>query len=179
MYKIDSEKIMFDNGRIFNIIPILDFGSSCDVYRVKIDNEIYAIKLFNGLQRITFEGCKRLQNLNIESYVSPIKLIYINNKFRGYAMKFCNGGNLAYRKLDIPIDEFASSTVKLMEDTEKLSACHYQLYDSYITNGMYDNGFKMIDMDDYNYSPDKPISDISSANMKRLNLFLNLVQFVE
>ena len=87
-------------------------------------------------------------------------------------MKFCEGRNLACRRLDLSIEEFAKSTIKLMEDTEKLSELKFQLYDSYITNGMYDNGFKMIDTDDYYYLPNESLTQIQDENRKRLNLFL-------
>lgn len=172
MYKIDNEKIVFDDNKLFAILPPLDFGSTSNVYKVRVKENIYAIKLFNGLQRVTLEGCKQLQKLNIDSFVSPIKLIYINDKFKGYAMRFCEGRCLALRKLDLPITEFATSTVKLLEDSEKLSEEKFQIYDGYITNGMYDNGFKIIDIDDYDYLPKTALSEIQSENRRRINLFL-------
>lgn len=172
MYKIDNERIVFADNKLFAILPTLDFGSTCNVYKVKVGSNIYAMKLFNGLQRVTLDGCKELQKLNIDSFVSPIKLIYINDKFKGYAMRFCEGRCLALRKLDIPITEFATSTVKLLEDTEKLSEEKFRIFDGYITNGMYDNGFKIIDTDDYDYLPDTPLSEIQNENRRRINLFL-------
>lgn len=172
MYKIDNEKIMFDDGKLFKILLPVDFGSTCNIYKVKIGADIYAIKLFNGLQRVTLEECENLQKLNIDSYVSPIKLIYINDRFKGYAMRFCEGSNLGVRKLDLHINEFASSTVKLLEDTEKLSEEKFRIFDGYITNGMYDNGFKIVDVDDYDYLPNTSLSTIQCENRRRINLFL-------
>ena len=172
MYKIENEKIVFDDNKLFAILPTLDFGSTCNVYKVKVKENIYAIKLFNGLQRVTLDGCKELQKLNIESYISPIKLIYINDKFKGYAMRFCEGRCLALRKLDLPITEFATSTVKLLEDTEKLSTQKFRIFDGYLTNGMYDSGFKIIDTDDYDYMPNTPLSEIQNENRIRINKFL-------
>jgi len=172
MYKIDNEKIVFDDNKLFTILPPVDFGSTCGVYKVRVKENIYAVKLFNGLQRITLDGCKELQKLNIDSYISPIKLIYINNRFKGYAMRFCEGRCLALRKLDLPITEFATSTVKLLDDTEKLSMEKFRIFDGYLTNGMYDNGFKIIDTDDYDYLPNTPLSDIQNENRIRINKFL-------
>ena len=43
MYKVDSERIMFENNRLFALLPIIDFGSSCGVYKVRIDKDVYAI----------------------------------------------------------------------------------------------------------------------------------------
>ena len=172
MYKMDKEKIVFDDNKLFAILPAVDFGSTCDVYKVRVGNEIYAMKLFNGLQRVTEQGCKDLQKLNIDSYISPIKLIYINDRFKGYAMKFCKGSCLAKRILDLPITEFATSTVKLLEDTEKLSEEKFRIFDGFLTNGMYDSGFKIIDTDDYDYLPNTELSEIQIKNRKRINKFL-------
>lgn len=172
MYKIDNEKIVFGDNKLFAILPSIDFGSTCTIYKVRLGKDIYALKLFNGLQRVTLDGCKELQKLNIESYISPIKLIYINDRFKGYAMKFCEGRSLAFRNLNLNIDEFATSTVKLLEDTEKLSEEKFRIFDGYLTNGMYDNGFKIIDMDDYDYLTNTPLSEIQIKNRKRINKFL-------
>lgn len=172
MSKIDKDKIVFDDNKLFVLLPPIDFGSTCNVYKVRIGTDIYAMKIFNGIQRVTLEGCKELQKINIDSYISPIKLIYINGRFKGYAMRFCEGRCLALRKLDLSIDEFATSTVKLLEDTEKLSEEKFRIFDGYITNGMYDNGFRIIDIDDYDYLPNTSLSEIQAENRKRINLFL-------
>lgn len=172
MYKVDDEKIMYDDNKLFAILPLVDFGSTCGIYKVRIGKDIYAIKLYNGIQRITLEKCKLLQQLKIDSYITPLKMLYISDKFKGYAMKFCKDKNLARRTLDLSIEEFATSTVKLLEDTEKLSEEKFRIYDGYITNGMYDKGFKIIDTDDYDYLPDTSLAEIQIENRKRINLFL-------
>lgn len=172
MYKMEEKKLIFDDDTIFRVLHPLDFGSTCDIYKLRIYGQLYAVKVFNGLQRVTLEGCLEKQAIDIPSYITPLKILYINGKFKGYAMKFCEGRNLAFRKLDLSIEEFAKSTVKLMEDTEKLSELKFQLFDSYITNGMYDNGFKMIDTDDYYYLPNESLTIIQNENRKNLNLFL-------
>jgi hypothetical protein len=67
----------------------------------------------------------------------------------------------AFAQTDITTEDFASSVVKLMNDTSKLSKLNYNIYDSFISNVMYDEGFKMVDMDDYFYLPKDKLKDIS------------------
>lgn len=172
MYKVDEKKIVITDRQFLRILPKLDWGSTCNVYKIRVGYDMYALKVFNGLQRVTEEECERMQEINIDSYISPLKLLYISGRFKGYSMRLCAGKDLYQRSLDISVEEFAKNTVKLMEDTHKLSLCKYNIYDSYITNGMYDNGFRMIDMDDYVYEPNKSLDEIETLNNIRLNLFL-------
>ncbi len=172
MYNIEDKRIMLEDDRILKILPLLGWGSQGDVYKIRIGKDVFALKVFNGLEKIDLDGYKQKLSLDIDSYISPIKLLYINNKFKGYLMKFCKGLDLHRRKLDIPITEFATSTVKLMEDTNKLSIEKYNIYDAFISNGMYDEGFRMIDIDRYPYEPNKSLGEIETVNNRRLNLFL-------
>ena len=66
MYKIDNEKILFSDNKLFAILPSVDFGSTCAIYKVRVGKVIYELKFFNWLQRVTLDGCKELQKLNIE-----------------------------------------------------------------------------------------------------------------
>lgn len=170
MYKIEEKKIIFENGELFTHLPRLGYGSHSDVYKFRIGKEIYALKVYNGLYEENLEKIKNLSNINIDSYISPIKLLYVKNNFNGYLMKLCQGKDLEKRrKLDISIDEFAESSVKLFDDTKKLTELKYSIFDSYISNVMYDNGFKMIDMDEYPYEKNKTFSEIEDLNNRRLN----------
>lgn len=172
MYKLEDKKIIFSNEQIFYDLKPISFGSLCDIYKIRIDKEVIALKLFNNLQEQKIGNFERKLDISIDSYIFPVKLLYVNDKFRGYIMKFCKGKNLERRKLDITVDEFASSVSKLVEDTEKLSKIRYNLYDTFLTNVMYDNGFKMIDTDDYIFEETKSISEINTINTRRLNQIL-------
>ena len=99
--------------------------------------------------------------------------MYISGKFDGYLMSLCRDKDLEKRKLNISIDEFFSSTDKLVEDTHKLSLLGYNIFDTFISNVMYDNGFKMIDTDDYPYNPNMSFDKVDQINMKRLNQMLS------
>lgn len=173
MYKIEDKKIIFEDNKIFSYLPLLGFGSHADVYKLRIDNTIYAVKVFNGLYKEELKNYEQKLNINIDSYVSPIKLLYVNDKFKGYIMRFCNGKDLQRKPiLPISIGEFAQSVTKLFDDTKKLTELRYNIYDSYISNVMYDGGFKMIDMDSYPYEPNMSYSEIGELNNIRLNQML-------
>ena len=173
MYKLQDKKIIFDDGNLFRYLPRLGDGSHSDVYKFRIGNEIYALKIYNGIYKEDFENIERKLDINIDSYISPIKLIYVRDKFQGYMMKYCQGKDLEKRRrLDISIDEFAESSVKLFDDTKKLSELGYNIFDSYISNVMYHNGFKMIDMDEYFYRKYKTYEEIEAENNQRLNQML-------
>lgn len=173
MYKLEDKKIIFENDELFPHLPHLGDGAHSDVYKFRIGKEIYALKVYNGLFEESLENIENLSNIKIDSYISPIKLLYIKSNFNGYLMKLCRGGDLQKRrKIDITIDEFAQSSVKLFDDTKKLTELKYSIFDSYISNVMYDNGFKMIDMDEYPYQKDKKRSEIEFLNNRRLNQML-------
>lgn len=172
MYKLEDKKIIFSSNQIFSELRPISFGSICDIYKIRIDKEVVALKLFNDLEEQKVENYERKLNINIDSYIFPIKLVYINDKFKGYTMKFCKGKDLERRRLDLNVDEFTSSTAKLVEDTKKLSLTQYSIYDTFITNVMYDNGFKMIDTDSYILKEKKTVSEIEQINNRRLNQML-------
>lgn len=173
MYKIVGNKIFFDNGEMFDILKPIGFGSHSDIYKARIGNDMCAIKKYNWIYNEDLENIERKIDINIDSYVTPVRLLYISGKFDGYLMSFCKGKDLEKRKLDISIDEFSQSTVKLMEDTDKLSEIKYNIFDTFITNVMYDDGFKMVDTDDYPYNPNMSFDEISKINTERLNKMLS------
>lgn len=173
MYKLEDKKIIFDSNEIFAHLPFLGYGSQGDVYKLRIGKELYALKVFNGLNKENIENYEQKLEINIESYISPLKLLYIKDKFNGYMMKFCQGKDLEQRpKMNISIDEFAQSASKLFNDTKKLTELKYSIYDSFISNVMYDNGFKMIDIDRYPYEKRKKYEEINELNNIRLNQML-------
>lgn len=176
MIKIEEKKILFDEEakRMFRHMKPVDFGSHADVYKIRIEGELYALKIYNGLYKESYEECERKLNIDIPSYVTPKKILYINNKFSGYAMKFVEGKNLMdIGILNISIDDFAKNASKLLSDTVEFSKTRYTLYDTFLTNIMYcKEGFKMIDTDDYKYEDNKSLEEIKKINSKRFNLLL-------
>ena len=173
MYKLEDKKIIFDNGELFKHLPSLGWGSQGDVYKFRIGNEVFALKVFNKFEHPILSDYEKQLDINIDSYISPLRLMYVNDNFKGYIMKLCKGRDLEKRRLNIGVGEFAESTVKLMEDTDKLSKINYSIFDSFISNVMYDEGFKMIDMDNYPYEPNKTYDELITINNRRLNQMLS------
>lgn len=174
MYKLEDKKIIFNDSKLFPHLPLLGDGSHANVYKFRIDKTVYALKVFNGLYKENLKDFESKLDINIESFISPIKLLYVNDKFKGYIMRFCQGKDLEKRpKLPISVSEFALSATKLFDDTKKLTELKYNIYDSFISNVMYDNGFKMIDMDSYLYETNKSYVEIEELNNIRLNQMLS------
>lgn len=173
MYKVIGNKVLFQNGEMFRILKPIGFGSHSDIYKARIGSEMYAIKKYNWIYKEDRENIERKIDINIDSYVTPVKLMYISGRFDGYLMSLCKDKDLEKRRLNISVEEFSSSTDKLIEDTKKLSLLGYNIYDTFISNVMYDNGFKMIDTDDYPYNPNMSFDEIEQINTKRLNQMLS------
>ena len=172
MYKIVGNKVLFQNNEIFELIRPVAYGSHSDIYKARIGNDMCALKKYNWVYNEDKENIERKIDINIDSYITPVKLLYVSGRFEGYIMPFCKGKDLEKRKLDISIDEFSSSTDKLMDDTHELSLLRYNIYDTFISNVMYDEGFKMVDTDDYPYVPNLSLDEIEHLNNLRLNQML-------
>lgn len=172
MYRLENKKILFYGDINFKLLPCLGFGSQGDVYKIKIHNKNYALKVFNGLENIDFKSYEEKLDINIDSYISPLKLLYINDIFSGYLMNYCKGKDLYNRKLNITIDRFVNSYIKLFEDTKKLSELKYTIIDTYSANTMYNNGFKIIDIDDFKHDASKTVEQINELNIKTINELL-------
>ena len=145
MYKLTDKKIIFSLSEEFKYLPLINFTGKSDVYKIRVNNEMCALKIFTAPYEGTIEDYEAKLDINIDSYITPIRLSYLNGRFNGYLMKFCDGKDLSLRKLNIPVTEFAESSIKLIDDTEKLSKAKYRIYDVFRSNVMYDGGFKMID----------------------------------
>lgn len=172
MYRIIGNKVLFPDNEMFEILKPVAYGSHSDIFKARIDKDMSAIKKYNWVYNEDKENIERKIDINIDSYVTPIKLLYVSGRFEGYIMPFCKGKDLEKRKLDISIDEFGTSTDKLMDDTHELSLLKFNIYDTFISNVMYDEGFKMVDTDDYPYVPELSLDEIEHLNNLRLNQML-------
>lgn len=172
-YRLEENNIIITDPSVIKYLPRLGYGAQGNVYKIWIEDEVYAIKIFNGAYKEELNNYEQKLKLSINSYVSPLKILYINGNFKGYLMKYCRGKDLEKRKLNINIFEFARNAVKLMEDTNILTENGYIIYDAYLKNVMYDNGFKMIDIDRYHSRSDGfTDNEISNLNKIRLNQML-------
>ena len=179
VYKLEKDKIIFESAELFPHLPCIGFGGHSDVYKFRIGNEIFALKIYKWNYQESLEKIEEKLSINIDSYISPLRILYVKDKFSGYMMKYCRNHDLEKRRhLDISINEFAKSTAKLIDDTKSLSKLKFLIYDTFISNVMYDEGFKMIDMDDYPYCKDSDSESIEKENLSRLskmlvNIFVN------
>ena len=125
IYKLIGNKVSFSNNEMFEILKPVAYGSHSDIFKARIDKDMCAIKKYNWVYNEDKENIERKIDIKIDSYVTPIWLLYVSGKFDGYGMPFCKGKDLEKRKLDISIDEFGTSTDKLMEDTHELSLLNF------------------------------------------------------
>lgn len=172
MYRIIGNKVLFSDNELFELLRPVAYGSHSDIFKARIDKDMCAIKKYNWVYNEDKENIERKIDIKIDSYITPIKLLYVSGRFDGYIMPFCKGKDLEKRKLDISIDEFGTSTDKLMDDTHELSLLKFNIYDTFISNVMYDDGFKMVDTDDYPYVPKLSLDEIDHLNNLRLNQML-------
>lgn len=151
MFKLDDEKIIFNSNFNFENLECIGCGGNSTVYKLKVCDEYYSLKIFDNPNYWSLKDFKKKLELNIPSFISPIKISYLNNKFNGYLMKLCKGSNLKERSLEVSIQDFIRSSDKLFCDTLMLSESKYLMQDIKKSNVMFDNGFKVIDMDFYIY----------------------------
>lgn len=168
-FEVREDELILPDREYFSFVRPIGEGSHSYIYRFRIHRDIYALKLYNGCYEESLEKIEEKMRINIDSYINPKKILYIRNQFAGYLMKLCKGKDLEQRRIDITINEFAEKTVKLMKDTKELTNLKYAIYDAFISNIMYDDGFKMIDMDDYFYLPNESLDYIETKNIERLN----------
>lgn len=172
MYKLEDRKIMFYGDVKFNLLPLLGWGSHSEVYKIKIEGKEYALKVFNEIYTEHLPDYEEKIDINIDSYVSPLRISYINGKFNGYLMKLCKGENLFDKRLNISVNGFYNSSRKLYDDTYALTKLGYSIFDLYSANVMYDKGFKMIDMDDYRKAYNYDFETLLRLNNIRINALL-------
>lgn len=160
MFKVRNEKIIFNNNFNFDNLEYIGSGGNSKVYRLKIDDEYYALKIFDNPNYFSLKSFEQKLDLNIPSFISPIKLSYLNENFNGYLMKLCRGNNLQEQNLEISIDDFIKNADRLFYDTLMLSESKYLIQDLRKANVMFDNGFKIIDIDFYEYCPGWFLNDL-------------------
>lgn len=178
MYKIEDKRILFYNKINYDELEYINKGSNATVYKLKINDEPFALKLFNNNYHPGINHYKKLLDLNIDSFIFPCKLSFFNNRFNGYLMNYCDGENLQSNKLNINIDEFIKYSNKLFNDVRVLSRLKYLIQDVNLSNTMFNNGFKIIDTDFFQCCYNMPtalfknLNDIKKFNDKVINILL-------
>ena len=146
MFQVSKKRIDFYGNVKFKYLDFIGWGSHSDIYKISVEGKNYALKVFNDfyiqeeLDRL--DEYKEKLNMNIDSFIFPMKLLYVNDEFMGYLMKLCRGRDLSRKNLDLDIEMFAKSSIKLFKDVQKLSELKYAMADNHISNIMYYNVFK-------------------------------------
>ena len=170
MYKLIGDKIRFNGKFDVNELECIGSGANAIVYTINFDSKKYALKIFDIPGYWNSKEIGELMNISIESFIMPEKKFYLNHRFRGYLMKFCNGKSLNKEKLNITIGEFINSSKKLLSDTNRLSELNYVVENLSLDNLIYDNGFKVIDTDLFEYQPNN--KKIKEFNKKEMTILL-------
>ena len=70
MYKIFDKKVILEDRRVLSYLPVLGWGSQGDVYKIRIDKDFYALKVFNGIEKAILEDYEqKYGSININSNV--------------------------------------------------------------------------------------------------------------
>lgn len=174
MYKLKDKKIIFKGKFNPETLNYIGSGANAKVYNIMIDDEPYALKIYDMPREWNKKELEQLIDINIDSFIVPMRLFYANHKFKGYIMKFCKGENLKSKELDITIKEFIDSSKKLIYNTNRLSELGYLLDDISLNNLMYDKDFKVIDTDFFEQylNVQKDNNTIKKLNNKKIIIVL-------
>lgn len=131
---------------------VIGYGTTCICFLLR-DNSVFKLYL-NTYRKVElfdtfnmFEHLKMLNNLGNDTYVSPEKIVILNNKIIGYSMKYINTKTLAKMSKDIYINDVLNKINKLYEDTYLISKNNFDLRDIHRKNILYQNRFYVIDLD--------------------------------
>ena len=153
MYTIKGNKIYFDKDFKVEDLEFLGSGANAKVYKIKIEDKWYALKIFSEYELWHDSWLEDKLDLNLESFIEPLKLVYINDIFCGYIMEYCKTKTILEEKPKLSIDEIVLHSLKLYEDTDKLSERQIIIQDEGVKNTVFENGFKLIDLDHYYKCP--------------------------
>lgn len=181
MYTIKDNKIYFDKDFKIDDLEFLGKGANAEVYKVKIEDKWYALKIFSEKEYWRESSIENKTEINLDSFISPLKLVYINGEFSGYIMKLCKSKNLIEENLEFSIDDIIMHSIKLYEDTEKLSEMRFIIQDEGAKNTILENGFKILDIDHF-YKPNsdgyfKDIDTIKKFNRETITRLLIKIYF--
>ena len=103
-FTVEDKKVILLDREYFSFVRPIGEGSHSYIYRFRIGKDMYALKLYKGcFEKTDLEKIEHKLDIDIESYISPKKILYIRDEYSGYLMKLCKGKDLEKRKLDIRI----------------------------------------------------------------------------
>lgn len=112
------------------------------------------------------EHFSKINEIKNETYIAPDELLLKNGKVIGYLYDYINGKTL--RRLNYSLDLLINSYDKLIEDTYKISEQGFDLFDVHDKNILFDNKFRIIDLDKGEYK-EYGTERIFNSNMSEIN----------
>lgn len=158
-----------------NKLTYIGFGSQAVVYLDKKSGNV--LKIFHSfleeddeyLYRGTSLDLLRFSHIKNNSFIWPNSVIMVDNEVVGYTRKYINSKPLCeINPLNISLDRFSNFITDIQNDIEIISESGIKTYDM-MYNVLYgNNGFKVIDHEEYAFS-DKSIDKLIRVNNDSLN----------
>ena len=159
-----------------NKLTYIGFGSQAVVYLDKKSGNIFKVfHLFfeepvdEYFYEITSTELLRFSHIKNNTFIWPNSVIMVENKIVGYIRKYVNNKPLCeINPLNISLDRFSNFITDIQNDIEIISESGIKTYDM-MYNVLYgNNGFKVIDHEEYVFS-DKPVEELIRVNNDSLN----------
>lgn len=154
-----------------NILSFIGMGSQGECYLDKKTNKVYKIfhQYIDELDEdwkfnFTKENLLKFSNIENNSYVFPLDVIFIGDEIVGYTCDYVCGNSLfKTNPLDVNLDNFSMAISNTLNDVRIISDNGVRSYDV-MYNILYGvDGIKIIDCDDYSFS------DIDSEYLYKIN----------
>lgn len=124
--------------------------------------------LFNKYENI-IDHFENINNLKNETYVVPEELLIKDNKCVAYIYDYIKSRTLKNIKLNTKIDSLIYGYDKLYEDTIEISNKRFCLYDLHDRNILFNNSYKIIDLDKGTFEHIMTKENILKINMNAIN----------
>lgn len=152
-------------------LSFIGMGSQGECFLDKKTNKVYKIfhqyvdELDDGWKfNFTRENLLKFSNIENNSYIFPLDVIYVGDEIVGYICDYVCGNSLfKTNPLEVNLDNFSTAISNTLNDVHIVSENGVRSYDV-MYNIIYGNdGLKIIDCDDYSFS------DIDSEYLYKIN----------
>lgn len=165
---MDTRDIYFKSEPKFSPELELGGGSEATVYRMSHG----ALKLFHFCVDETDKDLNKFryfQQVDMTDFSFPWQLVFVNDRFSGYTMPLFDGKDL----VETPYKRSFSLLKKAMVTGEirakNLANEKIQFFDLDLSNVIFLDRFKFIDIDSYSYDPNFSYQESFDKNIEQLN----------
>lgn len=166
-YRLDNKKVRISN---FNLIG---YGRNGNVYKCRKD----AIKVFSNKnlsdEIIDEETCKRLRDISTECILLPKKILYYNDKFSGYSLKYLNNKSSINKIYNEDKEILIGNITSLENDIKLLSKRGVLLSGLTMNNTLVDDKIYITDPSSYAFLDDYNGKGLEKINDYQLYLLIN------